>query len=66
MFPQNRKKLFREKEGVEIELGVTDTVVIQHGVRKGSEGKITILSTKVRFRNPLYAKKFLELNRKTK
>jgi hypothetical protein len=44
---KTEKRFFGEKEGVEIELIV-----------KNSE----VVSTKIKFRNPVYAKKFLEVN----
>ena len=49
---KTKKRFFSEKEGVEIELIIGDSRDELHVIR----------ATNVQFRNPLYAKKFLELN----
>lgn len=46
---KTEKRFFGEEEGVEIEL------IVRHS---------EIVSTRIKFRNPLYAKKFLEINSK--
>lgn len=51
---KTKKRFFGEKEGVEIELVAKSTEKIDEQMK--------IVQTRVKFRNPLYAKKFLEIN----